>query len=114
MTARHIHRRLRVLGGAFAAAAQFIIAGAAFAEGKPGHDAVAHVEEAGTSLHHAHNEAKCIACVSQHLLSGAELCRSTTLAITAELTLPPTLMRDADSRVPQFFTRPRAPPAFPV
>lgn len=112
---RHgIGTRLRLLAGAFAAAAQFALAGAPLAEARSGPDASAHIEQAGTSLHHAHDEATCVACVSQHLLSGAEPSRSGTLIFAAQATLAPTMVRDADSRVPQFFTKPRAPPATPV
>lgn len=109
-----MHRRVRLLAGAFAAAAQFVIAGAPLAEARSGPDAGAHVEKAGTSLHYAHDEATCIACVSQHLLLGAEPARAATFEIVASSTLPRTLVLDSDWRAPRFFAKPRAPPAIPV
>ncbi|HVD59527.1 MAG TPA: hypothetical protein VNC11_01550 [Gemmatimonadaceae bacterium] len=111
---QRLRNRLRLLAGAFASAAQFVLAGAPFAEARSGPDASAHVEQAGTSLHHAHDEATCIACVSQHLLSGAEPARPANPVSVAAASLPRTIVRDADSRVPQFFTNPRAPPVSPV
>jgi hypothetical protein len=41
-------------------------------EGRQGPDARAHVEEAGTTLHHAHNDSDCAACIARGLLASAD------------------------------------------
>lgn len=51
------------------AVAQLCIVLAAFSEGRFGADARSHAEAAGTSSHHAHDEATCAACASRALLS---------------------------------------------
>ena len=55
----------------FYAAAQLCLALAAFSEGRFGADARSHVEAAGTSIHHAHDEAGCAACTARAMLSLA-------------------------------------------
>lgn len=49
--------------------AQLCFALAAFSEGRYGADARSHAESAGTSAHHAHDEASCAACSSRAMLS---------------------------------------------
>jgi len=56
----------------FFAVAQFLLAFAPLLEGRQGPDARAHVEEAGTTLHHAHNDADCAACIARGLLASAD------------------------------------------
>ena len=56
----------------FFAVAQFLLAFAPLLEGRQGPDARAHVEEAGTTLHHAHNDADCVACIARGLLASAD------------------------------------------
>lgn len=56
----------------FFAVAQFLLAFAPLLEGRQGPDARAHVEEAGTTLHHAHNDAECAACIARGLLASAD------------------------------------------
>lgn len=51
------------------AAAQLCLALAAVSEGRFGADARSHVEAAGTSIHHAHDEAGCAACTARAMLS---------------------------------------------
>jgi hypothetical protein len=106
--------RLRLLAATIAAAAQLVIAAAPLTEGRFGPDARAHAESAGTSLHHAHDDATCAACVSQHLLATAEPSRPHELVIVASSSRPRTAQIIADSRVPRFFTKSRAPPATTV
>src|SRR6266542_1448787 len=106
--------RLRLLAATIAAAAQTFLIASPLAEGRLGHDAIAHVEAAGTSLHHAHDEARCAACVSQHLLSASEPGRPDGLFLAASPSRPRASVPDADSRTPRFFTRSRAPPATAV
>ena len=106
--------RLRMLAATFAAVAQVFIAAAPLAEVRFGPDARAHVESAGTSLHHAHDEGTCAACVSQHLLATAEPGRPHDLVLIVSSSRPRAAVLTADSRVPRFFTKSRAPPATTV
>ena len=55
----------------FFAVAQFFLAFAPLFEAGQGPDARAHVEEAGTTLHHAHNDADCAACTARGLMASA-------------------------------------------
>jgi hypothetical protein len=54
----------------FFAVAQMLLAFAPLTEGRWS-GSQAHVEEAGTSLHHAHNESGCAACVARGLLASS-------------------------------------------
>jgi hypothetical protein len=54
------------------AVAQVLLAFAPLAEGKTA-NLRAHVEEAGTTGHHAHDEANCVACVARAMLSSSEV-----------------------------------------
>src|SRR6187551_2746284 len=56
----------------FFAVAQFVLAFAPLMEGRFGPDARAHAEEAGTNVHHAHNDADCVACTARDLMAAAE------------------------------------------
>jgi hypothetical protein len=56
----------------FFAVAQVFLSFAPLLEGREGPDARAHIEESGTTLHHAHNESDCSACVARHLLSTSD------------------------------------------
>jgi hypothetical protein len=56
----------------FFAVAQVFLSFAPLLEGQQGPDARAHVEESGTTLHHAHNDRDCSACVARHLLSTSD------------------------------------------
>ena len=49
----------------FFAVAQFVLAFAPLIEGRFGPDARAHVEQDGTNVHHAHNDADCAACTGR-------------------------------------------------
>jgi hypothetical protein len=55
----------------FFAVAQIFLSFAPLLEGRLGPDARAHVEELGTTAHHAHNDADCAACIARGLLSTA-------------------------------------------
>ena len=114
MSGQRIRYRMRLLAGILASAAQVLLGTAALGEARFGPDASAHVESAGTSIHHAHDDASCVACVSQHILSGAEPARSSDLLFIESAIRPRTTVTDADSRVPRFFSKPRAPPSIPV
>src|SRR5688572_7724771 len=51
------------------AIAQVLLTFAPVFEGRRGPGASAHVEEAGTSLHHGHDESGCVACIARGMLS---------------------------------------------
>jgi hypothetical protein len=55
----------------FFAVAQLFLSFAPLLEARDGPDARAHVELAGTRIHHAHDEASCAACVARGLLASA-------------------------------------------
>ncbi|HLE56114.1 MAG TPA: hypothetical protein VJB15_03460 [Rhodothermia bacterium] len=107
-------RRVKAFAAAVATAAQLFLSAAAFAEVRFGPDVQAHVEAAGTSLHHAHDEANCAACVSQHILSTAEPGRTARFAIVTSAAHPAAAELRADSGAQLFFARSRAPPTTPV
>lgn len=106
--------RLRLVMALFAAAAQVFIAGAPLAEARFGPDARAHAEAAGTSLHHAHDEATCAACVSQHLLATSESAGSAAFDFIVSSSAPLGAVPRADLFSQRFFTRSRAPPSSAV
>ena len=60
------------LAAVLAMAAQLVLTAAPYAERARGRDASAHLEGAGVRVHHAHDEAQCPACATQHLTSRAE------------------------------------------
>lgn len=51
------------------AAAQLLLAAGPLMEGQLGANADSHIEAGGTSVHHAHNAADCVACVARGLLA---------------------------------------------
>ena len=95
----------------FFALAQILLAFAPLAEAKRMGDSAAHVEEAGTSLHHAHNEADCAACTARLLLSSAAPgTRDRSVIGTVSSTAPGATSRALTSAVTAD-SRSRAPPA---
>ncbi len=108
--------RLRFISfaAAVAAAAQMLITGAPLAEGRSGPSAVAHVEAAGTSVHYAHDEATCAACVSQHLLATSEASHSGDVAFLASSATPLSAVPRVALFAQRFFSRSRAPPLLVV
>jgi hypothetical protein len=111
---QQVRIRRRIIAGICAAVAQLFIATAPLAEARSGPDARAHVEVAGTSLHHAHDEATCAACISQHLLATAEPARAHA-AFVRTASLPPHVSgADTQLHALQFLNRSRAPPATSV
>ena len=56
----------------FFAVAQIFLSFAPLLEAGRGPDARAHVEEVGTTLHHAHNDADCAACIARGLLASSD------------------------------------------
>jgi|HubBroStandDraft_6_1064221.scaffolds.fasta_scaffold119906_3 hypothetical protein len=62
---------VRRLCGVIAAVAQMTLILATGAESWQGRDASAHIERTGTQLHHAHDEATCVACTAQTMHAQA-------------------------------------------
>lgn len=94
----------------FFAVAQLLLAFAPLLEGRQGSDARAHVEEAGTTLHHAHSETRCAACTARVLMGSAGPGSSYDPAL--HLTPSRITPADAPSIEPVWTThsRSRAPP----
>jgi hypothetical protein len=65
-------RAVRLLGAILAIIGQVAFVAAASAEGWRGPDAKTHIEQHGTQLHYAHNEATCPGCIVQSLHARAE------------------------------------------
>jgi hypothetical protein len=91
--------------------AQLVIALTPLLEGRDGPDARAHVEEAGTAIHHVHDEAYCSACTVRHLLASSDIVRAETPGTTGRA-------RSVDAEAVEILlaatsstTRSRAPPA---
>src|SRR5215210_2269216 len=114
MIASMTRARLRGFAAAFATAAQLFLGAVPLAEVRLSRDESAHLEGAGLRLHHAHNEASCAACVSQHILSTAEPGRIARIAIIATAPHLTTSAFRVNSGTQWFFSRSRAPPASPV
>ena len=94
----------------FFAVAQIALAFAPLADAREAGDARAHVEVAGTALHHAHNEADCSACVARGLLSSSEAANARDDGIVAaSLRTPAANVRFVASANPHD-CRSRAPP----
>ena len=96
----------------FFAMAQLILAFSPLLE-KKSPDSRAHVEEAGTSVHHAHNDADCSACTARGLLASSEAGRperpefarhSSLLVETAALTHESAWALQSRSRAPPVLT----------
>ena len=93
----------------FFAVAQIVLAFAPIVEAKQG-AAQAHVEEAGTALHHAHNEADCVACVARVLLSSSDLSeRAPIIFVESSIDAPASLSVVLKS-AGLAYSRSRAPP----
>lgn len=95
----------------FFAVAQFVLAFAPLMEGRFGPDARAHAEEAGTNIHHAHNDADCAACTARDLMAAAEPGVKSVVLVRLTV-LAPAAVSDQSSGISQSrTTQPRAPPA---
>ncbi|HEU4564206.1 MAG TPA: hypothetical protein VFS05_06150 [Gemmatimonadaceae bacterium] len=97
---------------ALAAVVQLVLAVAVpLAEARGSRSAAAHVEEAGTSLHHAHIESLCPSCTALGLMATPPA--PAHVLDTAVATAPRPIVRPRDghaSRVPLLTAAPRAPP----
>jgi hypothetical protein len=88
-----------------------LLAFAPLLEGRQGPDAQAHVEEAGTTLHHAHNDADCAACTARGLLSSANPESQGNIAFSADPSVVPATVSISTDPVWARDSRSRAPPA---
>ena len=95
----------------FFALAQILLAFTPLLEAGLGPDARAHIEEAGTTLHHAHSDADCSACTARGLLASSDPARPELPAFSRQSSEP------IQSRVPSaqsawaLHRHSRAPPA---
>lgn len=94
----------------FFAVAQFVLAFAPLMEGRFGPDARAHAEQAGTNIHHAHNEADCAACTARDLMAAAEPAAKSVLFAHSDVASPVALTNRAIGQTQSRTTQPRAPP----
>jgi hypothetical protein len=98
----------------FFAVAQIFLSFAPLLEARRGPDASAHVEESGTTLHHAHNEADCAACIARGLLSSSDFEPGRAEAVvTSAVAIP----QEASLSLTSAWTtlaRSRAPPSLTV
>ena len=74
-------------------------------------DARAHVEEAGTQIHHAHDEALCSACTVRHLLASSSVLPPDEIQIVHRAQAGAVDRTEALRAVASSTTRSRAPPA---
>jgi hypothetical protein len=92
--------------------AQIVLAFAPFLEGRFGPDARAHVEEAGTNAHHAHNDANCVACTARDLMAASEPGSGGMIQISTVVLRPVALAERENESARTPHTQPRAPPVF--
>ncbi len=92
------------------AAAQLCLALASFSEGRYGADARSHVESAGTSLHHAHDEASCAACTARGLLSVPQFAQRPAYVSRDRATVVASQRDERPDFKARSDARPRAPP----
>jgi hypothetical protein len=93
-----------------AALAQLAVGLAPLAELRDTSNASAHVEAQGIALHHAHNEATCIACAAQHLMAGAIPGTRSEPAVIHTATGILTMSREIPASSLRLTRRSRAPP----
>lgn len=94
----------------FFAVSQILLSFAPLLEGRQGPDARAHVEEAGITLHHAHNDADCAACIARALLASADPEPSELPEFSAGPTVDIDAVSPAVESAWANHTRSRAPP----
>src|ERR1044071_2780489 len=94
----------------FFTVAQFFLSFAPLLEGRQGPDARAHVEEAGTTLHHAHNDADCAACIARGILASADPEAPEAPVFSARLSVDIDAVSTEIRSVSTDHTRSRAPP----
>jgi hypothetical protein len=98
----------------FFAVAQIFLSFAPLLEGAKGPDARAHVEDTGTTLHHAHNDADCAACIARGLLSSSELESGRDDAVVASAAAKPEEAFFSLTSAWTTLARTRAPPSLTI
>jgi len=91
--------------------AQLALAVTPLLEGRDGPDAKAHVEEAGTAIHHVHDEAYCSACTVRHLLASSDVAAAAAIETTGAAGSVPVEKAESFLATAGSTTRYRAPPA---
>lgn len=92
------------------AIAQVSLVLAACTEGRFGADAHSHVEVAGTSSHHAHDEGGCAACSARALLSSADRAQQSPILAVDNGAASVSQIDARFDRLALAAARPRAPP----
>jgi hypothetical protein len=95
----------------FFALAQIFLSFGPLFEARNGPDSRAHIEEAGTRLHHTHDESDCAACVARGLLATADPERPTLPEETRLITQPLGTNGPTAKSAWTLHTRSRAPPS---
>jgi hypothetical protein len=90
--------------------AQLVLVLTPIIEGREGPDARAHVEQAGTRIHHAHDEADCSACTARQLLASTEVLPPTSMHLVVAANTVVGEKFESFSEVSASTTRSRAPP----
>ena len=91
--------------------AQLVLVLTPLLEGRGGPDARAHVEEAGTQIHHAHDEAYCSACSVRHLLASSAVLPPSDILTVLTAHTSAAERTQIFRAVASLTTRSRAPPA---
>src|SRR6476660_5624558 len=91
--------------------AQLVLVLTPLLEGRGGPDARAHVEEAGTRIHHAHDEAYCSACTVRHLLASSAVVPPDEIETVRAAQTTAAQRTELFHAVATATTRSRAPPA---
>jgi hypothetical protein len=104
------HRLLSRIAVSLYAVAQLCLALAPLGEGRFGADARAHVEAAGTSTHHAHDEAGCAACSARALLSLPNQNGAPVVATGGSAAVDASQIEIGPELLVRTSARPRAPP----
>ena len=98
----------------FFAVAQIFLSFAPLLEAGRGPDARSHVEDVGTTLHHAHNDADCAACIARGLLSSSELEAARDDAVVASVAAKPVEAFFSLTSAWTTLARTRAPPPLTI
>ncbi len=98
----------------FFAVAQLLLAFAPIAEGRLGASADTHAEDAGTGLHHAHDEANCTACVGRQLVASSDVVAPGGLGHSRGLHCGTATSPERAAAVVLTDSRPRAPPSVSI
>jgi hypothetical protein len=95
---------------AFVVAAMQIVVGSAPLLESGSQSARAHIEANGIQLHHAHDDASCVACAANRLLSGAETLHYVLPAVRPGAHCNPPTLVSHDVAATRRHEQSRAPP----